>query len=125
LLYKINFRCKYCGHVLDSLSNYRWRYPTFHLNNPFRGSTLSILCVLLQSCIFAPMWSVPKSCPGVSAVVLPRDKFSIPLHRLAAWISLVLARFHSGGGYKQIRTLLYIPLFLIMQEEYFITYINL
>jgi len=49
LLYKINFPCKYCGHVSGSLSNYRWRYLTFRQNNPFRVSTLSILCACCSS----------------------------------------------------------------------------
>jgi hypothetical protein len=52
----------------------------------------------LQSRIFAPVCSVPKSCLGVSVFILPRDKFSIPLHRLAAWMSLVFAYLHSSKG---------------------------
>jgi hypothetical protein len=119
-----SFVRKYCGHVLGNLSNYRWRYPTFHLNNPFRGSTLSILCACSSG--FATWVLHLRPCVQCFKF-LPRsfrDKFSVPLHRLAAWISLVFACLHSSGGCKQSRTLLYITLFLIMQEQYFIRYLR-
>jgi hypothetical protein len=80
------------------------------------------MCLLCSSC-FATSVLHLRPCVQCSKI-LPRsftDKFSVLLHRLAAWISLVFACLHSSGGYKHSRTLLYITLFLIMQEQYFIT----
>jgi len=70
LLYKINFLCKYCGHVSGSLSNYRWRYLTFYQNNPFRVSTLSILCACCNG--FASSVLHLRSCVQC-AKILPRS----------------------------------------------------